>query len=231
MEAIAVEKHQEHKEKVKQVYHEVAKVVVGQEYMVNRLMIGLFTNGHVLLEGVPGLAKTLTVSTLAQVLHLEFQRIQFTPDLLPPPSSHCETAAADGGVDSFLALADRRKHETSNRSELDEIHADETQDRAEWKWKVTVGIVLAVIMSMPAYWILSKNSPSTATNLPAAGPAPDRNAEDRTTAQGTGRQGQAGIPIRAHQFGREPVAFAIGGGRSAACRNAQSVDRHASEDG
>jgi MoxR-like ATPase len=83
MEAIAVEKHQEHKEKVRQVYLEVAKVVVGQEYMVNRLMIGLFTNGHVLLEGVPGLAKTLTVSTLAQVLHLEFQRIQFTPDLLP----------------------------------------------------------------------------------------------------------------------------------------------------
>ena len=83
MEAIAVEKHQEHKEKVKQVYQEVAKVVVGQECMVNRLMIGLFTNGHVLLEGVPGLAKTLTVSTLAQVLHLDFQRIQFTPDLLP----------------------------------------------------------------------------------------------------------------------------------------------------
>ncbi len=83
METIAVEKHEEHKEKVKQVYREVAKVVVGQEYMVNRLMIGLFTNGHVLLEGVPGLAKTLTVSTLAQVLHLDFQRIQFTPDLLP----------------------------------------------------------------------------------------------------------------------------------------------------
>lgn len=83
MEAIAVEKHEEHKEKVKQVYAEVAKVVVGQEYMVNRLMVGLFTNGHVLLEGVPGLAKTLTISTLAQVLHLDFQRIQFTPDLLP----------------------------------------------------------------------------------------------------------------------------------------------------
>jgi len=82
METVAVEKHEEHKEKVKQVYREVGKVVVGQQYMVNRLMIGLFTNGHVLLEGVPGLAKTLTVSTLAQVLHLEFQRIQFTPDLL-----------------------------------------------------------------------------------------------------------------------------------------------------
>jgi MoxR-like ATPase len=51
--------------------------------MVNRLLIGLFTNGHILLEGVPGLAKTLTVNTLAKVLHLDFKRIQFTPDLLP----------------------------------------------------------------------------------------------------------------------------------------------------
>jgi len=75
--------HQEHKAKIKQVLHEVGKVVVGQEYMVNRLLVGLFTNGHVLLEGVPGLAKTLTVSTLAKVLHLDFSRIQFTPDLLP----------------------------------------------------------------------------------------------------------------------------------------------------
>ncbi len=83
MEEVAVDKHVAHKEKIKQVYTEMAKVVVGQEYMVNRLLIGLFTNGHMLLEGVPGLAKTLTVSTLAQVLHLDFQRIQFTPDLLP----------------------------------------------------------------------------------------------------------------------------------------------------
>src|SRR5882762_2863922 len=77
------ELHQEHKKKISSVFAEVAKVVVGQEYMVNRLLVGLFTNGHVLLEGVPGLAKTLTISTLAQVLHLDFQRIQFTPDLLP----------------------------------------------------------------------------------------------------------------------------------------------------
>jgi MoxR-like ATPase len=69
--------------KVKEVYAEVNKVVVGQHYMVNRLLIGLFTNGHILLEGVPGLAKTLTINTLAKVLHLDFQRIQFTPDLLP----------------------------------------------------------------------------------------------------------------------------------------------------
>jgi len=73
----------EHQDKIKKVFSEVGKVVVGQEYMLNRLLIGLFTNGHMLLEGVPGLAKTLTVSTLARVLHLDFQRIQFTPDLLP----------------------------------------------------------------------------------------------------------------------------------------------------
>ncbi|MEM8967580.1 MAG: MoxR family ATPase, partial [Bacteroidota bacterium] len=73
----------QHQDKIHQVFHEVGKVVVGQEYMVNRLLIGLFTNGHILLEGVPGLAKTLTVNTLAQVLHLDFKRIQFTPDLLP----------------------------------------------------------------------------------------------------------------------------------------------------
>jgi len=77
------ELHQEHKRKISQVFSEVAKVVVGQDYMVNRLLAGLFTNGHILLEGVPGLAKTLTISTLARVLHLDFQRIQFTPDLLP----------------------------------------------------------------------------------------------------------------------------------------------------
>ncbi len=77
------ELHQEHQLKIKQVFGEVAKVVVGQEYMVNRLLVGLFTNGHILLEGVPGLAKTLTISTVARVLHLDFARIQFTPDLLP----------------------------------------------------------------------------------------------------------------------------------------------------
>lgn len=72
-----------HQEKIAEVIQEVKKVVVGQDRMVNRLLIGLFTNGHILLEGVPGLAKTLTVNTLAKVLHLDFKRIQFTPDLLP----------------------------------------------------------------------------------------------------------------------------------------------------
>ncbi len=59
------------------------KVIVGQRYLVDRLIIGLLANGHLLLEGVPGLAKTLAVKTLAAALHTAFQRIQFTPDLLP----------------------------------------------------------------------------------------------------------------------------------------------------
>lgn len=71
------------REKINEVLDEIGKVVVGQKYMINRLLVGLFTNGHILLEGVPGLAKTLTVNTLAKVLDLNFQRIQFTPDLLP----------------------------------------------------------------------------------------------------------------------------------------------------
>ena len=62
---------------------ELEKVIVGQRYMLDRLLIGLLANGHLLLEGVPGLAKTLAVKTLAQAIHTDFQRIQFTPDLLP----------------------------------------------------------------------------------------------------------------------------------------------------
>jgi MoxR-like ATPase len=68
---------------VQNIFEQVGRRVVGQEYMVERLLIGLLTGGHVLLEGVPGLAKTLTVKTLAETIHTTFQRIQFTPDLLP----------------------------------------------------------------------------------------------------------------------------------------------------
>ena len=68
---------------VQNVVREVGKRVVGQEYMVERLLISLLTGGHVLLEGVPGLAKTLTVRTLAETISTSFSRIQFTPDLLP----------------------------------------------------------------------------------------------------------------------------------------------------
>ena len=62
---------------------EVERVVIGQRRLVERLVIGLLTDSHVLLEGVPGLAKTLVISSLAQAMDLSFHRIQFTPDLLP----------------------------------------------------------------------------------------------------------------------------------------------------
>lgn len=68
---------------IEDIRTELDKVIIGQNYMIDRLLVGLLTNGHVLLEGVPGLAKTLTVSSLATVLNTDFQRIQFTPDLLP----------------------------------------------------------------------------------------------------------------------------------------------------
>ncbi|MGH7590361.1 MAG: AAA family ATPase, partial [Gemmatimonadales bacterium] len=68
---------------VQAAMQEVALRIVGQEVMVERLLIGLLTGGHVLLEGVPGLAKTLAVRTLAEIVHASFSRIQFTPDLLP----------------------------------------------------------------------------------------------------------------------------------------------------
>src|SRR3982074_2145191 len=77
-------------EKVKQasvfvqaLKQEIGRVIVGQDYLVERMLIGLLADGHVLLEGVPGLAKTLAVRTLAKSVDTHFQRIQFTPDLLP----------------------------------------------------------------------------------------------------------------------------------------------------
>ena len=68
---------------IKPLQEEIGRVIVGQKYLVDGLVTGLLTNGHILLEGVPGLAKTLTVKTLASSIHTGFQRIQFTPDLLP----------------------------------------------------------------------------------------------------------------------------------------------------
>ncbi len=105
---------QDHQQKLKQVIAEVGKVVVGQQTLINRLLIGLFTGGHILLEGVPGLAKTLTVNTLAQVLHLDFQRLQFTPDLLPSDlvgtmiynQNQSAFEVKKGPIFAYLVLAD-----------------------------------------------------------------------------------------------------------------------------
>ncbi|HSS16557.1 MAG TPA: AAA family ATPase, partial [Candidatus Dormibacteraeota bacterium] len=68
---------------VEPLRQQMARVIVGQEELIDRLMVGLISSGHILLEGVPGLAKTLALKTLASAIGLHFQRLQFTPDMLP----------------------------------------------------------------------------------------------------------------------------------------------------
>ncbi len=77
------ERVRERQELVGRIVTEIEKLIVGQHYMIERLLVGILSNGHVLLEGVPGLAKTTAVRALANAIHTKFQRIQFTPDLLP----------------------------------------------------------------------------------------------------------------------------------------------------
>ncbi len=96
------------------ILHEVHKVVVGQDTMIERIFIGLLTGGHILVEGVPGLAKTLTVNTICKAIHAKFQRIQFTPDLLPADvvgtviynQQRGEFSAKKGPIFANLVLAD-----------------------------------------------------------------------------------------------------------------------------
>jgi MoxR-like ATPase len=96
------------------ILHEVRKVIVGQEDMIERILIGLLTGGHVLLEGVPGLAKTLTVKTVCDTITARFQRIQFTPDMLPADvvgtviynQQKGEFTAKKGPIFANLVLAD-----------------------------------------------------------------------------------------------------------------------------
>ena len=93
---------------------QIGRVIVGQQYLIERLILGLIANGHVLLEGVPGLAKTLSVSTLAAAIQMQFQRIQFTPDLLPADligtliynPNTAEFSTKKGPLFSNLILAD-----------------------------------------------------------------------------------------------------------------------------
>ncbi len=93
---------------------EIAKVIVGQEYLIDRLLIGLLCNGHVLVEGVPGLAKTLSITTLAKTIQVSFHRLQFTPDLLPADITGTlifnqktgEFTAKKGPIFSNIILAD-----------------------------------------------------------------------------------------------------------------------------
>ncbi len=99
---------------IEKINNEVGKVIIGQKAMLDRILIGILTGGHILLEGVPGLAKTLTVKTLSDVLAMKFQRIQFTPDLLPADivgtviynQSRGEFVSKHGPIFANLVLAD-----------------------------------------------------------------------------------------------------------------------------
>ena len=99
---------------LREVEAEIRKVIVGQDYLLDRLLVGLLARGHLLIEGVPGLAKTLAVKTLANTLAIDFRRIQFTPDLLPADllgtlvydQRHGEFQPRKGPVFSNLLLAD-----------------------------------------------------------------------------------------------------------------------------
>jgi MoxR-like ATPase len=104
----------EHSAFTRPLFNELSKVIVGQQYLVERLVIGLLANGHVLLEGVPGLAKTTAVKALANTMHVKFARLQFTPDMLPadvigtqvynPQSGNFTTRK--GPIFAHLVLAD-----------------------------------------------------------------------------------------------------------------------------
>jgi MoxR-like ATPase len=108
------EKIQQESAFIKRLFDEVGRVIVGQRYMVERLLVGLLADGHVLMEGVPGLAKTMTVRMMARAIQTSFHRIQFTPDLLPadligtlvydPQSSEFKTKK--GPIFANIILAD-----------------------------------------------------------------------------------------------------------------------------
>ena len=108
------ERVREDSQRILRISSEVQKVIVGQSAMLDRVLIGLLTGGHVLLEGVPGLAKTLSISTMAKAVSLQFQRIQFTPDLLPSDligtmifnQKSGEFVAKKGPVFANIVLAD-----------------------------------------------------------------------------------------------------------------------------
>jgi MoxR-like ATPase len=99
---------------VQKLTNQIGSVIVGQKYLVERLLIGILANGHILIEGVPGLAKTLSVKTLADAIRLKFQRLQFTPDLLPADligtqiynPQKAEFAVRKGPVFANIILAD-----------------------------------------------------------------------------------------------------------------------------
>ena len=104
----------QHYEKINSLKNEIGKVIIGQNYLVERLIVGIISNGHILIEGLPGLAKTLSVKTLSDALDMRFSRIQFTPDLLPADVTgtqiynpkNAEFSIRKGPVFANIVLAD-----------------------------------------------------------------------------------------------------------------------------
>ena len=106
----------------KDVRNELGKVIVGQNEVIEQLMISIFAKGHCLLEGVPGLAKTLMVSTLARTLNLEFSRIQFTPDLMPSDIIGTEVIQEDKSSGARVQVSQRAgicQHHPGGRDQSD----------------------------------------------------------------------------------------------------------------
>ena len=168
---------------VEKLTAEVGKVIVGQKAMIERILIGLLTGGHVLLEGVPGLAKTLTVKTLADALAMKFQRIQFTPDLLPADivgtviynQAH-ERVRVQAGADLREPRAGRRDQPRAGQGAVGAARGDAGaagHDR--------------------------RQDPPAARPVPGDGDAePDRAGGDLPAARGAAR------PLHAHDQGRLP---------------------------
>ena len=92
-------KSKRHSQPFRQLIAEVGNTIVGQEVLIHRMLVGLLANGHLLIEGVPGLAKTTAVACLAKGIHTGFQRLQFTPDLAASrPDRHADLSAAGSAV-------------------------------------------------------------------------------------------------------------------------------------
>ena len=121
------------------LFSELNKVVIGQKYLVERLAIGLLANGHVLLEGVPGLAKTLSVKSLAACLNVKFARLQFTPDMLPADilgtrifdAKTAEFSTVKGPIFANIVLADEiNRAPQKTQSALLEVMQERRSGRA-----------------------------------------------------------------------------------------------------
>ena len=150
----------------------MARVIVGQKYLVDRLIVGLLANGHVLLEGVPGLAKTLAVKTLAQCMRAEFKRIQFTPDLLPADvvgtliysPNKGEFTTKKGPIFANLLLADEINRAPAK---VQSALLEGMQER-----QVTIG---DETFPLPQpFWFWPRRTPLTKRNLPSPEAQMDR---------------------------------------------------------